>query len=159
MKRLALSLALMCAVALPTLAQAAPSGPTPKPTPPPHLDQSTAVNSSRSNIKNNLIVETPSPTRSGVNIPNNLQIVQGSGGTLRCTAGGMPCTQDQAKALAAALGKQSAIKSLTIAKDGSLLCNGTHCTAAHIPDLDSAAHAIQMMRKSGGDPHSSAPQY
>jgi hypothetical protein len=104
-------------------------------------DQSTTVNSSRSNIK------------------NNLKVVQGPGGTLNCTANDKSCTQDQVKALAAALGKQSAIKSLTIAKDGSLLCNGTHCTAAHIPDLDSAAHAIQMMRKSGGDPQSSAPQY
>jgi hypothetical protein len=141
MKRLALPLALMCAVALPTLAQAATTTPSPKPTLPPVQNQSTVINSSRSNIK------------------NNLHIVQGSGGTLNCTADGKPCTQDQAKALAAALGKQSAIKSLTIAKDGSLMCNGTHCTAAHIPDLDSAAHAIQMMRKSGGDPQSSAPQY
>jgi hypothetical protein len=119
MKRLALSLVVMCVVALPAIG-------------------ATNLNSSRSNIYK-IVVDRPS-------------------GMVHCTADGKPCTQGQVKALEAALGKQSAIKSLTIAKDGSLLCNGTHCTAAHIPDLDSAAHAIQMMRKAGGDPKSSAPQ-
>jgi hypothetical protein len=144
MKRLALSLVMMCVVALPAMGQvqrvtiAAAVSPTASPVGNAQ-SKSINLNSSRSNIYK-IVVDRPT-------------------GTLHCTADGKPCTQDQAKALAAALGKQSPIKSLTLANDGSLLCNGTHCTAAHIPDLDSAAHAIQMMRKSGGDPQSSAPQY
>ena len=118
MKRLALSLVVLCAVALPAMG-------------------ATNLNSSRSNI---------------------YKIVAGPTGTLQCTVDSKPCTEVQVKALAAALGKQSAIQSLTIAKDGSLLCNGTHCTSAHIPDLDSAAHAIAM-RKAGGDPKSAPLPY
>ena len=138
MKRLALSLALMCAVALPTLAQAAPSGPSPKPTPPPHEDGASATNGSRSNIKNNFV------------------IVQGPGGTLHCTADGKPCTQAQVKALAAAYSDESTVTRrqdwarLSLAKDGTtLLCGTAPCTAAHLPALKTASRAVSTKGFSG----------
>jgi hypothetical protein len=118
MKRLALSLALMCAVALPTLAQAAPSGPTPKPPVPKPL-QSSAVNTSRSNIKNNLVID------------------QGPDGKLRCVSNGKPCTEAQVKALEVTTGKPP-WGALSLAKDGSLMCGKKPCTAAHLPALKRA---------------------
>ena len=120
MKSLALSLLVMCFVALPTMGQAAPSGPTPKPTPPPKLFQASAVNSSRSNIKNNLVIDP------------------GPGGTLHCTAYGKPCTQAQVKALAASYIDQNPRQSIALAKDGSLLCGTAPCTTKHLPALKAA---------------------
>ena len=139
MKRLALSLALMCAVALPTLAQAAPSGPTPKPTLPPHEDQASGVGTARSNIKNNNFVIDPGP-----------------GGTLHCTVDGKPCTQAQVKALAAAYSDESTVTRrqdwarLSLAKDGTtLLCGTAPCTTAHLTELKAAARAVTQKGISG----------
>jgi|GEM_PF-6803630 len=150
MKRLALSLFAFCLVALPTIGHAtttAPgSSPSPKPTPPPVQDQSTVINSSRSNIKNNLAPATSYP--SGVHIPNNLQIVQGPGGTLNCRVsvegvkGDTACTPAQVKAIAASIPPPSALQ-LSLAKDGTtLLCGTKPCTAAHLKALNEAARVV-----------------
>ncbi len=93
---------------------------------------------------------------------NIYKIVQeGPGGPLKCMAvpqargkDMVACTQDEVKALAASLGTSKSIKSLAVRADGSLLCNGTPCTTAHLTELDKAAHSVNM-RKSGGDPTSS----
>jgi hypothetical protein len=139
MKSLALSLLVMCFVGLPTMGQAAPSGPTPKPTLPPKLLQASAVNTSRSNIKNNLVIN-PGPD-----------------GTLYCTAYGKPCTQAQVKALAAAAGKDggSSTESLTLAKDGrTFLCGTAPCTTKHLAALKAA---VARVNKSNMDAVKIAP--
>lgn len=95
--------------------------------------QSTTINTSRSNVKNN------SP-------------VVGPEGHVWCgtSSAGKPqaCTSSQVAQLNTALGKltkqepTTSIKSIALAKDGSLTCttaSGTvPCTAAHLPDLKAA---------------------
>ncbi|MGA3018188.1 MAG: hypothetical protein ABSF62_13795 [Bryobacteraceae bacterium] len=95
------------------------------------------VNSSRSNIKNNFV------------------IAQGPDGKTHCTVADKPCTKDQVTQLNAALpGMKTvksgpdprSVKSISLAKDGSLVCEtaaGTvPCTAAHITDLKAAATRV-----------------
>ena len=117
MKRLALALVMTCVVAQTAMGQ----------------NQSTTVNTSRSNIK------------------NNLKIVPGPNGKFTCTANGKMCTLTQVNELAAAASVQSTSKSksnvkaigLTLAKDNStLLCDGKPCTTAHLADLNAAASAV-----------------
>ncbi len=99
--------------------------------------QSTAVNTSRSNIKNNLVIG------------------QGPDGKPRCTVADKPCTKDQVTQLNAALpGMKTvksgpdprSVKSISLAKDGSLTCETsagtTPCTAAHITDLKAGAARV-----------------
>jgi hypothetical protein len=96
------------------------------------------VNSSRSNIKNNLTVS------------------QGPDGKTRCTVANKPCAKEDVTKLNAALagrnaaagGKDSSgVKSVALAPDGSLTCVATEgkkqpCTAAHIADLNKTAAAM-----------------
>src|SRR5271157_515370 len=95
------------------------------------------VNSSRSNIKNNLVIG------------------QAPDGKPRCTVADKPCTKDQVTQLNAALpGMKTvksgpdprSVKSISLAKDGSLTCETasgtTPCTAAHITDLKAAAARV-----------------
>jgi hypothetical protein len=123
--------------------------------------QSSGVNSSRSNIKNNLPVFS-----------------QGPDGKVRCTVSGTGCTKDQVEQLNTALTSKNAaadravvkgfedkqerpreqaaalstsksgIKSIALAPDGSLACvtnDGKQqpCTAAHVADLNNAAAAMR----------------
>jgi hypothetical protein len=120
--------------------------------------QSSGVNSSRSNIKNNFH--------------------QGPDGKVRCTVSGTACTKDQVEQFNTALTSknaaadrsvvkgfeekqgrpreqaaafntsQSGIKSIVLAPDGSLTCvtnDGKQqpCTAAHVADLNNAAAAMR----------------
>lgn len=101
------------------------------------------VNSSRSNIKNNLTVS------------------QGPDGKTHCTVASKPCAKEDVEKLNAALASRNAaagpaaakaagsknnsdIKSVVLAPDGSLTCVATEgkkqpCTAAHIADLNKTA--------------------
>ena len=124
--------------------------------------QSTAVNSSRSNIKNN------SPVFS-----------QGPDGKARCTVSGAACTKaqleqfnttltttnaaaDQAKKTSSYTTTKSNVKTnaVRLGPDGSLLCETNDgktqpCTAAHIADLNNAAAAMTIPKPVG--PRDSAP--
>jgi len=99
--------------------------------------QSSATNTSRSNVKNNLVIGP------------------GKDGKTHCTVAGTPCTKDQVTQLNAALpGMKTvksgpdprSVKSISLAKDGSLMCEtaaGTiPCTAAHTTDLNAAAARV-----------------
>lgn len=98
---------------------------------------SNVVNSSRSNIKNNVVIS------------------QGPDGKTHCIVADKACTKDQVTQLNAALpGMKTvksgpdprSVKSISLAKDGSLMCEtaaGTiPCTAAHITDLKAAAARV-----------------
>jgi hypothetical protein len=118
MKRLAIALAFLSLSALTALAQ------------------EKVVNSGRSNIK------------------NNLGVVSGPDGKVWCSSPvsskPAPCTESQVARLDKALAnsgakersKNSSIKNVALAKDGSLMCltsSGTGpCTAAHLPELKQA---------------------
>ena len=102
--------------------------------------QSTATNTSRSNVK------------------NNIQVVTGPDGKVHCTstpASGKAadCNASQMAQLNKALAgfidfskggkpKNSGVKSITQAKDGSLMCttasSTSPCTSTHLPDLKQA---------------------
>jgi hypothetical protein len=99
--------------------------------------QSSTVNTSRSNVKNNLVIG-PGPD-----------------GKTHCTVADKPCTKDQVTQLNAALpGMKTvksgpdprSVKSISLAKDGSLMCEtaaGTiPCTTTHITDLKAAAARV-----------------
>ena len=124
--------------------------------------QSTAVNSSRSNIKNN------SPVFS-----------QGPDGKARCTVSGTACIKaqleqfnttltttnaaaDQAKKTSSYTTTKSNVKTnaVRLGPDGSLLCETNDgktqpCTAAHIADLNNAAAAMTIPKPVG--PRDPAP--
>jgi hypothetical protein len=104
------------------------------------------VNSSRSNIKNNLTVS------------------QGTDGKTHCTVANKPCAKedveklnaalasrnaaaDQAAAKAAGGATKSGVKSVALAPDGSLTCvtidgKKQPCAAAHVVELNNAAAAM-----------------
>jgi hypothetical protein len=108
----------------------------------PRVAQSTAVNSSRSNIK------------------NNLNIVSGATGEVRCTSSASGKTAVCTESEVALLNKELArsrptkvstgdvgVESVALAKDGVLMCATSSrtgpCTAAHIADLNTAAAAMR----------------
>jgi len=100
--------------------------------------QTSAVNISRSNIK------------------NNIQVVPGPNGKVLCTSSAAgktaPCTASEVASLNSALSAHykgikggipaNSVKSIALAKDGSLMCvtaSGTApCTSTHLPDLKQA---------------------
>ena len=105
--------------------------------------QATVINSSRSNIR------------------NNITVVQGPDGKVRCTSAVFgPTTACSARELTqlntafaglidsskGGTSKSSSVKGVTQAKDGSLMCataSGTvPCGAAHLPDLTQGARAV-----------------
>src|ERR1035438_2495700 len=99
--------------------------------------QESTVNTSRSNVKNNLVIG-PGPD-----------------GKPRCTVADKPCTKDQVTQLNAALPGMKivksgpdprSVKSISLEKDGSLTCETaagtTPCTAAHLTDLKAAAARV-----------------
>lgn len=109
-----------------------------KPPPP----QSSAVNTSRSNIKNN----------------RNIKVVEDPPGTVRCVVTGekiaKDCTKDQVdllnKALTTSAQKEQATSAqrtnkftakpqLSLAPNGSLLCDKKPCTAGDLSDVNKAA--------------------
>jgi hypothetical protein len=132
MKRLALSLVLMCVVALPAMGQvqrvtiATAVSPTASPVGNAQ-SKSIQLNSSRSNI---------------------YKIVVDPTGTLQCTVDGKSCTQDQVKALAAARNCKAhkTCEELSLAPKGILLCDRTPCTTAHLTELNAAAMKADLTR-------------
>jgi len=126
--------------------------------------QSSALNTSRSNTKNNIPVFS-----------------QDKDGKARCMVAGVPCTKahlDQVNTALAAMnaaadeaakgtsGKEppkqassytttkSNVKTSGLATDGSILCETTDgktqpCTAAHVADLNKAARAVSTTGISG----------
>jgi hypothetical protein len=116
--------------------------------------QSTGINTSRSNVK------------------NNIQVLPGPDGRPHCTfsvAGkAEPCTATEIAQFNAALAKSSAapgaaktaVKSIALAKDGSLMCTTSSetgpCTAAHLHDLKQASevHSNELEPATGA----AAPQ-
>jgi hypothetical protein len=125
--------------------------------------QSTAANTSRSNVKNN------SPV-----------FFQGPDGKARCTVSGAACTKAQLEQFNTTLTTTNAAadqakkgtsghtttksnvktNAVRLAPDGSLLCETNDgktqpCTAAHIADLNNAAAAMTIPKPFG--PRDSAP--
>jgi len=120
MKPMALSVALLCVTALAVIGHQAAN----------------VVNSSRSNIKNNL--ELP-------------VISQGPDGKVQCKVADVACTKDQVEQLSKACatynttkGHSKSLKGVALAPNGSLTCVGydsrqAPCTAVHLADLNNAA--------------------
>jgi len=119
--------------------------------------QTSGVNTSRSNVK------------------NNLKVVQGPGGKVRCTVSDKDCTKEQVEQLSKALaGKNAAdaqrrmhdkwttseavsITTVALGPDGSLVCGTkdgktSSCTAAHLGTLNSAAAAMPAANDPTGNP-------
>jgi hypothetical protein len=111
MKRAAVSAAIFCVAAV-------------------AAQQSSTVNNSRSNIK------------------NNIAFSQGRDGKLKCSdAEGKPCTEEQVKQLSATFNTgKSGIKNLALAgPDGSVKCemmDGKPCAAAQLPELNRSVAAM-----------------
>ena len=105
---------------------------------PPVAASRSAVNNSRSNIK------------------NNIAVAQNPNGTLKCTSGDRLCSKDEVKTLLDAANNASArerflkdtrstVAGLEIAPDGSVKCtasDGITCTPAHIAQLNNLAAAM-----------------
>ena len=106
------------------------------------------------------------------NIKNNIQVLPGPDGKVHCTFSvsgkTAACTASEIAQLNAALAKGSAVpgaaktgvKSVALAKDGSLMCttgSGTGpCTATHLTDLKQADSRVNSEpEQATGDP---APQ-
>ena len=133
---------------------AGPSSTTPGRGPVVEGQSSGVVNSSRSNIKNNITV-FPDPGGKGLHC------------TFSVSGKAVPCTASEIAKLNAALTKGNAapgaaktgVNSIALAKDGSLMCttsSGTGpCTGTHLTDLKQAARANNELEQATGD---AAPQ-
>src|ERR1039458_4325652 len=121
MKQIGLAVALLCVTALAVIGHQAAN----------------VVNSSRSNIKDNLTVVSQDPD-----------------GKVHCKVANLACTKDQVEQLSKACatynttkGHGKGLKGVALAPNGSLTCvayDGKQgpCTAAHIADLNNAAAAM-----------------
>lgn len=102
--------------------------------------QTTTVNNSRSNIK------------------NNISVTAGPGGKVLCESAGKPCTEQHVQMLSKIYWDQKkSVKALTLAPDGSLNCDGKPCAASHLPDLKTAAAAVKGAGSVGAGPGKAAP--
>lgn len=84
-----------------------------------HADAANVVNTSRSNVKNNLVFQT------------------GPGGKLQCKGPeGRACTLSQIEPLTM---NAKSVKKIGLAGDGTVMCDGKACTPAQVAELNGAA--------------------
>ena len=95
--------------------------------------------------------EKPPPKLGDGGRPNNeiegMSVFQDPNGGVKCKSGRVPCTPEQVKAIAA----KSSVKTLKLASDGSLWCDGAPCTVAHLTGLKAAALKVKSLPVKGGD--------
>ncbi len=122
MKCLGIALALVCLTAIPA------------------VGQSTAINNSKSNIKNNIII-TPR-----------------GDGNWQCMAAGVPCTASEVGALNAAFAAGASpgddgIAEVTFVAAGIMQCRNRHntpCSSSHTASLNNVAASIAVVPRNTG---------